>query len=189
MYRKAFTRAGGGVLSNEARLTAGALAGGNLSPAFLQLCPAMQTLTHALSHEHGLTATAWHPHLLDADAAWHIYWMRTPHGTSTGCGRRMAHLLDADAAWHIYWMRSPHGTSTGCGRRMAHQLTRRLTSGALQRCQGHAAYLAAGWHHCQSADWAWCMAQASQPASSASPWMSCGREFCVPPAVTSEVIL
>ncbi len=72
MYRKTFTRVGGGVLSNEARLTAGALAGGNLSPAFLQLCPAMQTLTHALSHEHGLTATAWHPHLLDADAAWHI---------------------------------------------------------------------------------------------------------------------
>ena len=30
MYRKTFTRVGGGVLSNEARLTAGALAGSNL---------------------------------------------------------------------------------------------------------------------------------------------------------------
>ena len=33
MYRKTFTRVGGGVLSNEARLTAGALAGGNLTTA------------------------------------------------------------------------------------------------------------------------------------------------------------
>ena len=34
MYRKTFTRVGGGVLSNEARLTAGALAGSSLTTVF-----------------------------------------------------------------------------------------------------------------------------------------------------------
>ena len=142
MYRKTFTRVGGGVLSNEARLTAGALAGSVSSTATsaavacdvdIHLCLSMRT---AEEPQDGL-------HLPDMGRS--------------GAGRE--------------------GKFSSCV----------ATSIDMQPCQHNAALLAAGWRNCQLGE-VQSMAQASQPASSASPWMCCGRVFCAPLTVKSGAI-